>query len=101
MISLSVILGAVQDVAIAGGLLILVLLARKDYPYRAVRWLARKFRGEFASPSPAHPAARAVSVRGWSPLSDDEAGEFGLIADMLTAGVETPEPEYKAQRGES
>jgi len=99
MISLATILGAVQDIALVGVLGIFVWLARKDYPYRAYRWLKRKARGEFASPSRAHPAARAV--RGWSPLSEDEAREFGLIADMLTAGVEAPEAEHKAPRGEA
>ena len=101
MISLATILGAVQDIALVGVLGIFVWLARKDYPYRAFRWLSRKLRGEFASPSRAHPAARATSVRGWSPLSEDEARGFALIADMLAAGVEAPEPEHKAPRGET
>lgn len=60
MIVLATILGAIQDFALVGVLAILVWLARKDYPCRAVRWLARKFRGESASPSPAHPAAKAA-----------------------------------------
>jgi hypothetical protein len=59
-------------------------------------WLARKLRGEFASPSPAHPAARAVSVCGWGHLTEAEAREFDGIAALLKAGVLSDEPQSPA-----
>jgi hypothetical protein len=85
VIGLSVILGAIQDICLVGVLGIFILLLRKDIPYRAARALKRKLRGEFASPSPAHPAARAVRGRGR--LSAEEAAEFEAIVSHLKPGA--------------
>lgn len=101
MINLSTILNAVQDITLVGVLLILVWLARKDYPARAVRALKRKVCGEFASPSAAHPAARAVTVRGWGRLSDEEALEWDGITSLLKAGVLADDPQSSAPRSDT
>ena len=45
------------------------------------------------SPSPAHPAVRAVSVRGWGQLSDGERREF----DEIVAPLKRPAGETERQ----
>lgn len=48
--------------------------------------LARRICGEFRTPPPVPPAARAATVRGWSHLTPAQAREFDWIVAHLKAG---------------